>query len=247
MTTDRKTFGEVFDAHTFAEFQARDIEATMATMGGAPHVTHVPTMTGGSGLDGVRKFYETWFIGKWPADTVVTSLTRTIGEAGLVDELIISSTHDCEMPALLPGVAPTGRKVTIPFVVAVGFDGDKISYERIYWDQASMLVQLGLLDKAALPVTVGIQEPWRSERSTSMPIKKRTAKAKQSRITQEAVEAFISEDCCRLHKALDLRPWQVSPLDADDGPSPWPRGNAGDLSWPNAQELRRLLEEAASK
>jgi carboxymethylenebutenolidase len=153
MTDKSKSFGEVFDAHTFAEFQARDIEATMATMGGAPHVTHVPTMTGGHGLDGVRKFYETWFIGKWPADTVVTSLTRTIGETGLVDELIISFTHDCEMPALLPGIAPTGRKVTIPFVVAVGFDGDKISYERIYWDQASMLVQLGLLDKAALPVT----------------------------------------------------------------------------------------------
>jgi carboxymethylenebutenolidase len=104
MTTDRKTFGEVFDAHTFAEFQARDIEATMATMGGAPHVTHVPTMTGGSGLDGVRAFYETC---KWPADTVVTSLSRTISETGLVDELIISFTHDCEMPALLPGIAPT--------------------------------------------------------------------------------------------------------------------------------------------
>jgi carboxymethylenebutenolidase len=147
MTENRKPLGEVFDAHTAAEFQSRNIDATMATMGGTPHVTHVPTMTGG-----VRAFYETCFIGKWPADTVVTPLSRTVGESGLVDELIISFTHDCEMPALLPGIAPTGRKVTIPFVVAVGFEGDKISYERIYWDQASMLVQLGLLDKAALPV-----------------------------------------------------------------------------------------------
>jgi carboxymethylenebutenolidase len=153
MTEDRKHIGAVFDAHTAAEFETRDIEATMATMGGAPHVTHVPTMTGGSGRDGVRTFYDTWFIGKWPEDTVVKSLTRTIGDTGLVDELIISFTHDCEMPALLPGLAPTGRKVRIPFVVAVGFEGDKITYERIYWDQASMLVQLGLLDKAALPVT----------------------------------------------------------------------------------------------
>jgi carboxymethylenebutenolidase len=153
MSSDRKSLGAVFDAHTAAEFQLRDIEATMATMGEAPHVTHVPTMTGGNGRGGVRAFYDTWFIGKWPEDTVVTPLSRTIGETGLVDELIISFTHDCEMPALLPGVAPTGRKVTIPFVVAVGFDGNKISYERIYWDQASMLVQLGLLDKAALPVT----------------------------------------------------------------------------------------------
>jgi carboxymethylenebutenolidase len=153
MTGDYRNLGAVFDAHTAAEFQACDIEATMATMGGAPHVTHVPTMTGGNGLDAVRQFYDTWFIGKWPADTMVTPLARTIGETGLVDEVIISFTHDIEMPALLPGIAPTGRKVRIPFVVAVGFEGDKISYERIYWDQASMLVQLGLLDKAALPVT----------------------------------------------------------------------------------------------
>jgi carboxymethylenebutenolidase len=153
MTGKSKSFGDVFDAHTAAEFQTRDIETTMATMGEAPHVTHVPTMTGGHGLKDVRQFYDTWFIGRWPADTVVTPLSRTIGENGLVDELIISFTHDCEMPALLPGIKPTGRRVTIPFVVTVGFEGDKIAYERIYWDQASMLVQLGLLDKATLPVT----------------------------------------------------------------------------------------------
>jgi carboxymethylenebutenolidase len=153
MMEKRKPFGGVFDAHTAAEFKTRDIEATMATMAEAPHVTHVPTMTGGHGRDGVRQFYDTWFIGKWPPDTVVTSLSRTVGENSLVDEVIITFTHDTEMPALLPGVAPTGRKVSIPFVVTVGFDGDKIAYERIYWDQASMLVQLGLLDKSKLPVT----------------------------------------------------------------------------------------------
>jgi carboxymethylenebutenolidase len=153
MNGDPKRLGAVFDAHTAAEFKTLDIEATMATMGSAPHVTHVPTMTGGNGIGAVRQFYDTWFIGKWPEDTVVTPLSRTVGETGLVDEVIISFTHDIEMPALLPGITPTGRKVTIPFVVAVGFEGDKISYERIYWDQASMLVQLGLLDKEALPVT----------------------------------------------------------------------------------------------
>ena len=153
MTGKSKSLGEVFDAHTAAEFQTRDIEATMATMGETPHVTHVPTMTGGHGRDAVRRFYETWFIGHWPADTVVKQVSRTVGENRVVDEVIISFTHDCEMPAILPGVAPTGRKVVIPFVVVVGFVGDKISYERIYWDQASMLVQLRLLDKTALPVT----------------------------------------------------------------------------------------------
>ena len=83
----------------------------------------------------------------------ITPISRTVGETQVVDELIISFTHDCEMPALLPGVAPTGRKVVIPFVVVVGFKGGKIDFERIYWDQASMLAQLGLLDKSKLPVT----------------------------------------------------------------------------------------------
>ena len=144
----------MFDAHTDAEFKTRHIEATMATMSEAPHVTHVPTMTGGFGREAVRRFYETWFIGHWPEDTVITPISRTIGESRVVDEVMISFTHDRDMPALLPGVKPTGRKVTIPFVVVVGFNKDaKIEFERIYWDQASMLVQLGLIDPCKLPVS----------------------------------------------------------------------------------------------
>jgi len=153
VTADPKGLGALFDAHTDAEFKTRDIEATMATMSASPHVTHVPTMTGGSGRDQVRRFYDTWFIGHWPEDTVVTSISRTIGEAQVVDEVMISFTHDCEMPALLPGVKPTGRQVTIPFVVVVGFKDGRIEFERIYWDQASMLAQLGLIDAAKLPVS----------------------------------------------------------------------------------------------
>lgn len=67
--------------------------------------------------------------------------------------MVISFTHDCEMPAILPGVSPTYRKVVIPFVVVVGFEAGKIAFERIYWDQASLLVQLGLLNEDKLPVT----------------------------------------------------------------------------------------------
>jgi carboxymethylenebutenolidase len=66
VSSDPKGLGALFDAHTQAEFKTRDIEATMATMSGAPHVTHVPTMTGGSGRDAVRRFYQTWFIGIGP-------------------------------------------------------------------------------------------------------------------------------------------------------------------------------------
>jgi carboxymethylenebutenolidase len=153
MIADPKHLGATFDAHVAAEFQTRDIEATMATMGEAPHLTHVPVMTGGSGRDEVRRFYETWFIGRWPEDTKITPVSRTVGENSVVDEMIVSFTHDCEMPALLPGVAPTGRKVVLPHVVVVGFEGGKIAYEHIYWDQASLLVQIGLLDQSKLPVT----------------------------------------------------------------------------------------------
>ena len=150
MTRD---LGEVFDAHTGAEFETRDIDATMATMSETPSLTHVPVMTGGYGREAVRHFYETWFIGHWPKDTALKRLSRTVGQDRVVDEVIVSFTHDCEMPALLPGIAPTGRKVALPHVVVVGFDHGKIAYEHIYWDQASLLVQIGLLDKAKLPVT----------------------------------------------------------------------------------------------
>jgi carboxymethylenebutenolidase len=153
MSEDRESLGAVFDAHTDAEFKGRDIEATMATMSEAPYLTHVPTMTGGQGREAVRRFYDSWFIGRWPEDTKITQVSRTVGEDRVVDEVIMSFTHDREMPALLPGVRPTGCRVVLPFVVVVGFEGSKITYEHIYWDQASLLVQVGLLDKANLPVT----------------------------------------------------------------------------------------------
>jgi carboxymethylenebutenolidase len=153
MTADPKGLGAMFDAHTHAEFEARDVDATMATMSEAPHVTHVPTMTGGNGREAVRQFYGTWFIGHWPDDLAVELVSRTVGNDQLVDEVMISFTHDCEMPAILPRVKPTGRKVTIPFVVVVGFEGGKVKFERIYWDQASLLVQIGLIDKTGLPVS----------------------------------------------------------------------------------------------
>jgi carboxymethylenebutenolidase len=142
----------VFDAHVAAEFVSRDLDATMATMTDNPYVNHVPVMTGGVGFDGVHDFYGRHFIGKWPEDTAITSVSRTVGEDQVVDELVMSFTHDIEMDALLPGVAPTGRPVRLAVCVVVGFEGDRVAHEHIYWDQASLLVQVGLLDPAGLPV-----------------------------------------------------------------------------------------------
>jgi carboxymethylenebutenolidase len=159
-TSGKPDLGAAFDAHTTAEFVTHDLDATMATMAPAPHITHVPVMTGGCGHEEVRSFYGTWFIGHWPDDLVITPVSRTVGADRVVDEVVLSFTHDIEMPAILPGVAPTGCKVETPFCVVVGFKDGKVAYEHIYWDQASILVQIGLLDPALLPVT-GVEQARR--------------------------------------------------------------------------------------
>jgi len=151
--TDRPDLGAVFDDHVAAEFVDMDLEATMATMTDDPYVNHVPVMTGGVGIEHVRRFYGDHFIGKWPHDIEITPVSRTVGENQVVDELVLAFTHDIEMPQLLPGVAPTGRPVQLAFCVVVGFEDGKVSHEHIYWDQASLLTQVGLLDSAELPVT----------------------------------------------------------------------------------------------
>lgn len=145
--------GATFDAHTQAEFQDLDVDATMATMSGDPYVHHVPTITGGSGTDGVREFYDRHFIGQWPDDTETRQISRTVGESQVVDELLVSFTHDRVLEIMLPGIAPTGRRISIPLVVVVGFEDGKVKHEHIYWDQASVLVQAGVLDPEGLPVT----------------------------------------------------------------------------------------------
>ncbi len=150
--TPSPDLGAVFDAHVAAEFVDLDVDATMATMTETPYLVHVPVLTGGFGREAVREFYASHFVGRWPKDTQIQRISRTVGESSVVDELILRFTHDVEMPAILPGVAPTGRRVELPFVVVVGFNGGKVAHEHIYWDQASMLAQIGLLDPALLPV-----------------------------------------------------------------------------------------------
>jgi carboxymethylenebutenolidase len=153
-TTD---LGAVFDAHVKAEFADHDVDATMRTMVAQPYLLHVPTLTGGNGATEVRRFYETHFVGKWPADTVATPVSRTVGKDQVVDELIMRFTHDVPLAFMLPGVPPTGRKVELPVVVVMRFADGKIAHEHIYWDQASLLAQVGLLDPKTVPA-VGVEQ-----------------------------------------------------------------------------------------
>ncbi len=151
MSTGRD-LGAVFDAHVGAEFETKDVDATMATMADNPYVWHVPSKMGGDGFDDVRGFYTSSFVGKWPADTKVEQIGRTVGESCLVEELLVTFTHDVQLDVLLPGIPPTGRQVELPVVVVMGFEGDRVAFERIYWDQGSLLAQVGLIDPNELPV-----------------------------------------------------------------------------------------------
>jgi len=157
MTVGRKDLGAVFDQHVRHEFEDKDVEATMKTMTAEPYVWNVPTAVGGVGNHGVRRFYSEKFVGKMPDDTQVIPISRTVSEDQVVDELLLTFTHDREIEYMLPGIAPTGRHVELPHVVVMKFEGDKIAHEHIYWHQATLLVQVGLLDAALVPA-VGIEQ-----------------------------------------------------------------------------------------
>lgn len=152
LTAQQQAMVALFEKHVEAEL-AGDLATTMATMTDDPHLNHVPTMAGGVGRDGVQGFYRDHLVGKFfPPDVQMTGLSRTVGQDRVVDEIAISFTHTAPIDWLLPGVAPTGKRVEMVVAVIVGFKDGKISHEHIYWDQASVLVQIGLLKPDGLPV-----------------------------------------------------------------------------------------------
>ena len=123
---------DVLDDHLAAEFAARDVDATMATMTDDPYLNHVPVLTGGIGREEVRRFYERIFIGHWPADTTIARISRTVGADQVVDELVMSFTHDITMSHLLPGVPRTGKRVRLAVCVVAGFRDGKLTHEHIH-------------------------------------------------------------------------------------------------------------------
>lgn len=158
ITALHQSIGPVYDlvalweAHIRYEFDTRDVPATMATMVAQPYVNHIPTLTGGVGYSQLARFYQYHFVHQNPKDMKITSISRTVGSTQVVDEFIMSFTHDSEIDWLLPGVAPTEKYVEIPMLGVIQFRGPKLCHEHIYWDQASVLVQIGLLNPKGLPV-----------------------------------------------------------------------------------------------
>jgi len=147
---------KLWEDHVRYEFSTRNTDDTLATMVDDAYVNHIPVLTGGRGLDELREFYSKRFIPQMPPDTEMTPVSRTIGDNQIVDEMIFNFTHTIAMDWMLPGIPPTGKHVEVPLVAIVRFRNGKLAHEHIYWDQASVLVQIGLLDTARLPV-VGVE------------------------------------------------------------------------------------------
>jgi carboxymethylenebutenolidase len=146
---------KIWTKHLDAEFRHQDATLSCGTMTPDATVNHVPVMTGGSGVKQLEHFYGRYFIPQMPADVTMVPVARTIGTDRIVDEFVFCCTHSVRMDWMAPGIEATGRRIEIPMVVAVDFRGGRIAAERIYWDQAGVLVQLGLIDPSGLPVTSG--------------------------------------------------------------------------------------------
>ena len=148
------TLSSAWDQHLASEFAAKSAEQALATMTAEPYVNVVPLMIGARGRIELHDFYANHFLNQIPPDMEMVTVSRTIGQGRVVDELIARFTHSIRMDWLLPGIPPTGKRVELPFIVIVQFEGDKVAHEHLYWDQASVLVQVGLLDRT-LPVRGG--------------------------------------------------------------------------------------------
>jgi carboxymethylenebutenolidase len=153
METER-TLSSAWDQHLASEFAAKSADQALTTMAAEPHVNVVPLMIGARGRRELHDFYENHFLPQIPPDMEMVTVSRTIGQGRVVDELIARFTHSIRMDWILPGIEPTGKRVELPFIVIVQFEGDKLAHEHLYWDQASVLVQVGLLDRT-LPVRGG--------------------------------------------------------------------------------------------
>ena len=149
MTERQQHMVSVWDRHGYAEFVLRDPDAAIDTMCGDPYIFAAPLGQLLLGREQVYDFYANQFLNHVPSDVALEPTTRVVGENHLWDEFIFRFTHECEMPWLAPGVTPTGRPVELVMNVVVGFEKEKMKYEHLMWDHASLLTQLGVMDHPA--------------------------------------------------------------------------------------------------
>ncbi|KAI1610365.1 carboxymethylenebutenolidase [Exophiala viscosa] len=181
----------IWDSHMRLSFSEKNVDKTMATMVDQPYVNHIPTMTGGIGHDELRRFYDEFFIPNNPADLRIKLLSRTIGVDRIVDEMFVNFTHTTDMPWMLPGVPPTNKKVEVVLVSVVCVRGGKLFHEHVHWDQASVLVQVGLIDPKYIPDTFKTADQGREDEVERLPV-----------VGREAARKVLDEDSSRSNKLI---------------------------------------------
>jgi carboxymethylenebutenolidase len=124
----------------------KDADAALATMSENPYLFLVPWGAARVGRKAVHEFYANKFLPQIPEDIELTSLSQTFGGERMVEEMVVRFTHTIAMDWLLPGLRPTGRKAELVIACVVQFDAGKVAHEHLYWDQATLLTQLGVLD-----------------------------------------------------------------------------------------------------
>ena len=145
---------QTWEEHQQALIRRRDLRAALAQLAAEPVVTHIPAMTGATGRAAVERFYADQVLPHLPGDLVQRRISRTVDRWRLVDETTVSFTHDRELPWLLPGVEPTFRRAEVLSIAIVGFDRARIRSQRVLWDHATLLGQLGL-EGATAPAATG--------------------------------------------------------------------------------------------
>jgi hypothetical protein len=160
----------IWDNHTRLEFETKSADQTMKTMVSQPYVNHVPTMTGGIGAKDLRRFYHDYFIPGNPESLKIKLLSRTVGSDRIVDEMLCTFRHTCEVPWMLPGIPPTDKEVEVVLVSVVCIRGGKLYHEHIHWDQATVLVQVGLLDPKHIPQSFKTAEKGREKEVKQLPV-----------------------------------------------------------------------------
>jgi carboxymethylenebutenolidase len=146
LTPDQQTLLAAWQRHAYVEFVLKDADAALATMTGNPYLLMVPTGTACIGREAVHEYYAVHFLPAIPPDLELESLSQTIGSDRLVEEMIVRFTHTIEMDWLLPTLRPTGRGAEFIIAAVIGFENGKVAHEHLYWDQATLLSQMGVLD-----------------------------------------------------------------------------------------------------
>ena len=146
LTSDQQIMLAAWQQHTYAEFVLKDADAALATMTEKPYVFLVGSGVMRVGRAAVHEFYANKFLPQIPPDLEITSLSQTFGNDRIVEEMVIRFTHSIDMDWILPGLRPTNRRAEFVLAGIIQFEAGKVAYEHLYWDQATLLSQMGVLD-----------------------------------------------------------------------------------------------------